>query len=229
MSRVVGWAIGAPVYPSAEPISSDVVVDGNPTTVFGHERDDVECTDATLWARSRQGDADAFGLLFERHGRAIYNYCFRRIGNWSAAEDLVSIVFLEAWRRRAIQLPPDKVLPWLYGVATNVLRNRRRSEYRFAAAIRRVPRPCPTPDFADDADARLDDERRIAGVLALVSQLPKREQEVLALCGWSGLSYEEAAFALAIPVGTVRSRLSRARARLAGLLSNYVAFEEEYG
>jgi RNA polymerase sigma factor (sigma-70 family) len=177
----------------------------------------VECTDASLWARSREGDADAFGLLFERHGQAIYNYCFRRVANWSAAEDLASIVFLEAWRRRAIELPPDKVLPWLYGVATNVVRNRRRSEYRFAAAIRRVPRPHPSPDFADEADARLDDERRVAGVLVLVSRLPKREQEVLALCGWSGLSYEEAAFALEIPVGTVRSRLSRARHRLGEL------------
>lgn len=190
---------------------------GNSTGAFGHEPVDLECTDATLWARSRQGDVDAFGLLFERHSRTIYNYCFRRVGDWSAAEDLTSVVFLEAWRRREIELPPDNVLPWLYGVATNVLRNRRRSERRFAAALRRVPRAHPTPDFADEADARLDDARRVAEVLTLVSQLPKREQDVLALCGWSGLSYEEAAFALGVPVGTVRSRLSRARHRLGEL------------
>ena len=95
----------------------------------------MEPDDSILWARSRAGDADAFGLLFERHAKAIYNYCFRRLGDWAAAEDMLSIVFLEAWRRRDKELPPDKVLPWLYGIATNVVRNRRRSE-------RRLPRRC---------------------------------------------------------------------------------------
>jgi DNA-directed RNA polymerase specialized sigma24 family protein len=76
-----------------------------------------------LWARSRLGDTDAFGLLFERHARAIYNYCFRRTGDWAVAEDLLSVVFLEAWRRRNKDLPEGKVLPWLFGIATNVVRN----------------------------------------------------------------------------------------------------------
>jgi RNA polymerase sigma factor (sigma-70 family) len=68
--------------------------------------------------------------------------------------------------------------------------------------------------LADDADARLDDERRMRGVLKSLGRLPGREQDVLALCAWADLSYEEAAVALGVPVGTVRSRLSRARARL---------------
>jgi DNA-directed RNA polymerase specialized sigma24 family protein len=76
---------------------------------------------------SRAGDADAFGLLFDRHAKAIYNYCFRRIGSRATAQDLLSMVFLEAWRRRDKELPPDKVLPWLYGIATNVVRHQRRS------------------------------------------------------------------------------------------------------
>ena len=57
--------------------------------------------DSSLWSRAQTGDEQAFGILFERHAQTIYNYCFRRVGEWSAAEDLVSIVFLEAWRRRA--------------------------------------------------------------------------------------------------------------------------------
>lgn len=174
----------------------------------------MEPSDATLWARSRAGDAEAFGLLFERHAEAIYNYCFRRLGDWVAAEDTLSIVFLEVWQRRDKELPPDKVLPWLYGVATNVLRNRRRSERRFAGALRRLPAPPLEPSFADIADERLDDERRMKEALALLTHLPKREQDVFALCAWSGVSYEDAALALRIPVGTVRSRLSRARQRL---------------
>lgn len=174
----------------------------------------MELGDDALWSRARTGDADAFGALFERHTTAIYNYCFRRIADWAAAEDLVSIVFLEAWRRREKELPPGKVLPWLYGIATNVVRNRRRSEKRFAAALRRVPPLSDSADFAAEADVRLDDERQMRSVLAAVSRLPRREQDVLALCGWCGLSYEDAALTLGVPIGTVRSRLSRARTRL---------------
>jgi|SRR5579859_3059012 len=181
----------------------------------------MDPSDGRLWARSRAGDSGAFGLLFERHAKAIYNYCFRRVGDWAAAEDLVSIVFLEAWRRRDKALPDDKVLPWLYGIATNVLRNRRRSERRFAAALRRMPPTEADADFAERSDERLDDQRRMRRVLDLLAELPRREQDVLALCSWMELSYEEAAFALNIPVGTVRSRLSRARIHLRELYAGY--------
>lgn len=153
-------------------------------------------------------------MLFERHVRTIYNYCFRRVGNWAAAEDLVSIVFLEAWRRLDKRLPGGKELPWLFGIATNVVRNRRRAERRYAAALRRIPKPASEPSFADDTDQRVDDQELTDRALVLLAQLPRREHEVFVLCIWSELSYEDAAAALRIPVGTVRSRLSRARARL---------------
>jgi RNA polymerase sigma-70 factor (ECF subfamily) len=174
---------------------------------------DEPLDDSVLWSLSRAGDAEAFGQLFERHARTVYNFCFRRVGDWSVAEELVSVVFLEAWRRRAKELPPGKVLPWLLGVATNVVRNRRRSERRYAAALGRVPRPRPDPGHAADADARVDDEREMKRLLGLVSRLPRHSQDVFVLCVFSGLSYEDAALALEIPIGTVRSRLSRARER----------------
>jgi RNA polymerase sigma factor (sigma-70 family) len=191
-------------------------VDGrvrNPLRLVGHEQA-VEVDDSVLWSRARTGDSEAFGMLFERHAPTIYNYCFRRVGSWAVAEDLVSIVFLEAWRRVDKKLPSGKELPWLFGIATNVVRNRRRSERRYAAALRRVSQPSSEPSFADDSDERIDDEELMGRALALLARLPRREQEVFALCAWSGLSYEDAAIALRIPVGTVRSRLSRARARL---------------
>lgn len=170
--------------------------------------------DSALWQRVRAGDAIAFGLLFERHGNTIYNYCFRRVGNWAAAEDLLSVVFLECWRRRDAEIPSGNVLAWLYGIATNVLRNRRRTERRHAAALRRLPEPPAGQAEGDLADQRVDDERHMQQVLGFVRQLPRPELEVFALCGWFDLTYEEAALALGIPVGTVRSRLSRARKRL---------------
>ena len=186
---------------------------GNTPRLVGHEQA-VEVDDSVLWSRARTGDGEAFGMLFERHALTIYNFCFRRVGNWATAEDLVSIVFLEAWRRLDKPLPRGKELPWLFGIATNVVRNRRRAERRHVAALGRVPKPSPEPSFADDSDKRVDDEELMGRALGLVARLSRREQEVFALCAWSGLSYEDAAIALRIPVGTVRSRLSRARARL---------------
>ena len=193
--------------------------------MVGHERA-VDPHDSVLWSRARAGDTEAFGTLFERHARTIYNYCFRRVGSWAVAEDLVSIVFLEAWRRVDKQLPSGKELPWLFGIATNVVRSRRRSERRYAAALRRVSQPGSEPSFADDSDERIDDEKLIGRALVLLGRLPRREQEVFALCSWSGLSYEDAAIALEIPVGTVRSRLSRARARLQEL-DPWIGHEED--
>jgi RNA polymerase sigma factor (sigma-70 family) len=177
-------------------------------------RSDGSVGDDELWLRARGGDAEAFGSLFERHSQAIYNFCFRRTANWSVAEDLLSIVFLEAWRKRGKSLPPGMVRPWLYGIATFVVRNRRRTERRYRRALARLPREPATPDLAADVEARLADESRMAVLLEHLGSLPTREQDVLALCVWSELTYEEAATALEIPVGTVRSRLSRARSRL---------------
>lgn len=171
-------------------------------------------TDDQLWGRVRRADTDALAALFRRHADTIYNYCFRRLGDWSAAEDMVSMVFFEAWRRRDSDVLPGKVLPWLYGIANNVVRNRRRSERRYSAALSRLPPEGPTPDPADDAVARADDERQMQHLLAALAELPSHEQDVVALCIWSELSYDDAASALGVPVGTVRSRLARARLHL---------------
>jgi RNA polymerase sigma-70 factor (ECF subfamily) len=174
----------------------------------------VARTDGDLWRHAGDGEAAAFGELFERHAKAVYNHLFRRTGDWSLAEELTSVVFLEAWRRRtAVRIENESVLPWLLGVATNVLRNSWRSRRRHRAALERFPRETPM-GFSDDADARLDDEKHMRAMLHRLRGLPRREADVLALCVWAELTYEEAAVALEIPIGTVRSRLSRAKARL---------------
>jgi RNA polymerase sigma-70 factor (ECF subfamily) len=174
--------------------------------------------DEQLWQRARDGDRDAFGLLFDRHSRTIYNYCFRRTADWSLAEDLTSLVFLEGWRRRdEVQFIDGGVLPWLFGVATNLIRNRRRTARRHRAALARLAPAEAERDFADDLLDRLADQEQMQRVLDHLRRLPRAMQDVLALCVWSELSYGDAAIALGIPVGTVRSRLSRARTQLAEL------------
>ena len=174
-------------------------------------------SDPELWQRAVAGEPTAFGELFERHSKAIYMFAFRRTADWSLAEVLTSVVFLEAWRRRAdVRLVHESALPWLFGIATNVLRNARRSLRRHRAALDRLAIE-DEPDFADDLAERLDDRRRMREILVGYAKLPRGEQEVVALCRWSGLSYEETAVALELPIGTVRSRLARARRRLGEL------------
>jgi RNA polymerase sigma factor (sigma-70 family) len=177
----------------------------------------VNRSDKELWARVRTGDEDAFGVLFERYAERVYNYCFRRTGDWAAAEDMVSAVFLEAWRRRAdleITSHDERLLPWLLGVATNLLRRRSRSAARFARALLRMDSRHDHADFTDDAVARMADEQRMRMIRASLEGLSEGERDALALYAWSGLTYEETAAALGVPVGTVRSRLSRVRLHL---------------
>lgn len=175
-----------------------------------------------LWSRARAGDDAAFGVLFERHAARIYNYCFRRTADWALAEDLTSATFLIAWRSRGRgPLRAESAEPLLYGIATNVLRNQRRSLKRARDAFGRMPPPrVDESDFAEETAMRLDDQAAMRRLLSVFSRLPRREQDVIALCDWSGLPYEDAAEALGLPIGTVRSRLSRGRRRLRELASD---------
>jgi RNA polymerase sigma-70 factor (ECF subfamily) len=171
-------------------------------------------SDGELWRRARQRDGDAFGVLFERHATAVYNHCFRRTASWSAAEELTSVVFLEAWRRKDVRLHGDSILPWLLAVANNATRNADRSRRRYKTFLAKLPPPAPEPDASDHVVQSVDEERQMAAILKHVSGLRVEEREVLALCDWGDLTYAEAATALNIPVGTVRSRLARARDHL---------------
>lgn len=176
-------------------------------------------TDHELWSAIGAGDQAAFGRLFERHCRAVYNHAFRLTGSWSQAEDVTQATFLTAWRRRTdARVVDGTVLPWLLVVASNTARTEQRSARRWLALLRRIPPERDLADPTDDVAARLDDERRMAHLLALVGRLPRAEREAIALCVWSGVSYAEAATVLGITEAAVRSRVSRARARLAQLV-----------
>jgi RNA polymerase sigma factor (sigma-70 family) len=172
--------------------------------------------------RVHAGDPDVFRELFDEHARSVYNHAFRLTGNWSAAEDVVSLTFLEAWRLRErvdVSAEGGSLRPWLLGIATNVARNVRRAARRHDGALTRLPKEEVVPDFAEEVTSRIDDRERLALVRAALAALRKPEREVLALCVWSGLDYAEAAEALGVPIGTVRSRLSRARKKLNKLVT----------
>jgi RNA polymerase sigma factor (sigma-70 family) len=167
-------------------------------------------------AKGEPSDVAEFGILFDRHGQAIYKFCARRTADLALAEDLTSITFLEAWRhRRRVPLGQDNnALPWLLGVANNVVRNALRHQRRERAASERLPPASVAPAAEDDALSRSMTEARLRDALDAISALSEGERDVVMLVLWSDLAYDEAAAALGIPVGTVRSRLSRARSKL---------------
>ncbi|QNE26619.1 RNA polymerase sigma factor [Streptomyces sp. INR7] len=168
--------------------------------------------------RVRSGDPDAYAELFDSYSRTLYNHAFRMTGDWAVAEDVMSAAFLEAWRLRGTVDPEGGSLrPWLLGITTNIARNHCRSNRRFraaAAVAAAAAGAAAVPDHAEEVAGRLDDRRQIAATLAQLSALRRPEREVLLLCLCEGLEYAEAARVLGIPVGTVRSRLSRARTKL---------------
>ncbi|MCX4979591.1 RNA polymerase sigma factor [Streptomyces sp. NBC_00572] len=165
--------------------------------------------------RFRAGDPSALGEAYDEHARVLYHYAFRVCGDRAAAEDVVSAAFLEAWRCRGkVHAEGGSLRPWLLGIATNIMRGAAREARRRDAALARMPERGVLPDFADDVLARMTDGEQIRAARAALGKLRRREREVFTLVVWAGLDYAAAGEALGIPVGTVRSRLSRARERL---------------
>ncbi|GAA3657574.1 sigma-70 family RNA polymerase sigma factor [Lentzea roselyniae] len=175
-------------------------------------------TDEELWGQVRAGVSEAFGLLFERHAQAVFAYCLRRTGTWAVAEDLVSVVFMETWRKRTSVTVEGSLLPWLYTVALGVTRNHQRARTRHKAALGKVPRHDADDDHADDVARRVDAETRTRAVIAELEKLPAGDREVLEMAAWSDLSQAQIAEVLGIPVGTVKSRLARAQRTVRGAL-----------
>jgi RNA polymerase sigma-70 factor (ECF subfamily) len=173
----------------------------------------ADTADAEL-IRQSWTDSERFATLFNRHHRPIHHYVARRLGT-QAADDIVGETFLIAFRRReSYDLTRSHALPWLYSIATSLVARHRRDEERYLRALRRTgvdPLPEPLADQITRRVAAQGQERRLAGALADLSQ---GDRDVLLLVAWGDLSYEETAEALSIPIGTVRSRLHRARRKV---------------
>lgn len=177
-------------------------------------------SDAEVIATSLTTPA-AFGTIFDRHATVLHRYLVRRIGP-DDADTMVGDVFRIAFERRdSFDLTRDTARPWLYGIATNlVAKHRRREARRLHAVARLAAQRLAPPDPGDPADrvsAEIDAATQWHHVARAVTSLPETERDALILHVWEALSYEDIADALGIPVGTVRSRLNRARRRLRDL------------
>ncbi|HEY0540933.1 MAG TPA: RNA polymerase sigma factor [Actinoallomurus sp.] len=156
-------------------------------------------------------DPERFAEIFHRHWDEIYRYVARRLGP-ETAEDVGAETFTIAFRNRG-RYDTDRAdaRPWLYGIATNLIRQHHRAERRRHELHARADADWMSVSFADGSDARVTAERlgpRIASVLAGLS---RADRDLLLLIAWADLTYEETAEALDLPLGTVRSRLHRVR------------------
>lgn len=171
---------------------------------------DDQLDDGAVFARSVM-DPEVFTIIFDRHYRTVYGYLSRRVGR-AIADDLAAETFVLAFERRSSYRPhAERALPWLLGIAVNLLAHHRRSEARqwralAAAGSLEARRPVAATGSAGDATS----ERLVAEL----EQLDDYDREALLLYAWAELKYAEIADVLGIPVGTVRSRLNRARRKL---------------
>jgi len=165
-------------------------------------------TDAADWARAVRGNGESFGLIFDRHRDRVLRHSLRLVPSWHDAEEVVAVTFLEAWRKRdSVRFVDGSVLPWLLVTATNVARNVSRSARRYRALLDKLPEP-EERALHPDSDA-----------VAALRDLSLADRQVITLSVLEGYSEAEIAAALGIAKGTVKSRLSRAKSRLASQLS----------
>jgi RNA polymerase sigma factor (sigma-70 family) len=174
-------------------------------------------TDARHIEQSLSSPA-AFAVLFERHARSVHGYLVKRVGPENA-EDLLGETFAIAFRSRAnYDLSRNDARPWLFGIATNHVRHFWRSEYRRRSRTLVGLGDVTVPDHGDDATSSAFFSSQEGAVARALAQLDDAHLDVVLLVAGPGFTYEEVSVALGIPIGTVRSRMFRARQRLRDLL-----------
>lgn len=170
--------------------------------------------------RASLDQPERFAGLFERHGGQIHRWLVLRLGP-DLADDCLAETFTRAFdlRSRFDGARADSARPWLFGIASNVVGEHRRSELRRLRALARAERWEPDPEHPETRIiARADASAGGARIAAALLELRPEERKALLLVAWADLTYQETADALGIPIGSVRSRISRARTRLAEAL-----------
>ncbi|MCT2547803.1 MULTISPECIES: RNA polymerase sigma factor [Streptomyces] len=166
--------------------------------------------DAEVIAQSLE-EPEIFAGLYDRHAPDIHRYAARRLGE-GAADDITADTFLVAFRsRRRFDRSRSSARPWLYGIAANLIGKHRRSEERGLRALARTGQDPVAASWSDRCDDRIAAQAPLAAALAALSP---GDRHVLLLVAWADLGYQEVAQALGIPLGTVRSRLNRARRKV---------------
>jgi RNA polymerase sigma factor (sigma-70 family) len=187
-----------------------------------------DLTDSAAIRASLQ-QPEQFAVLYDRYAATLHRYAGRRVGD-QVADDLVAATFLAAFRaRHRYDLARASARPWLFGILTKEIARRHRTEQARFRALERAWSDRPVDELADQVAADVSAQAVRGPLAAALTRLSSAERGVLLLIAWGDLSYDETAQALGIPVGTVRSRLSRARRKVCAALggTNPTAVTEE--
>jgi RNA polymerase sigma-70 factor (ECF subfamily) len=177
-------------------------------------------SDAALWLETLSGTTASFGVIYDRHRRQVFRKAFVLTGDVSDAEEVVAVVFLEVWRRRKdVRIVEGSLLPWLYTTTGLVALNLERAKRRHRIALAKLPAPLPAPDIAALVTESIDGVEQARAVRDALSRLNARERIVVQLCLMDELPLAQAAAVLDLPLGTVKSRLHRAKEKLQDLLA----------
>lgn len=183
----------------------------------GAEDKMVTMDDDALWEALRWGDEEAFRTIFERHSRTVYNVAFRYAASWSVAEEATQACFTAVWQRacagRLTSVRRGAVRAWLCAFGRNEARNLARGATRRLRLIGRMQQQ-PGREARDNVEQWVGDEESMRRINEVLSKIPDGQRQVVELVAWGGCSMAETADALGVPVGTVKSRLARARATL---------------
>lgn len=174
---------------------------------------DADYGDAIVWERMRGGDIDAWGILFDRHAARVHSFCSRFLGNQDVGEEVLSDVFLEVWRaRRSFVVRGGSAIPIVLAIARRACQKKLRAESRQARLSARMRIDAAwLDDVAIDVVEQSELERRRAWLRQEVAGLSTPYRDVFELLVYAELSHQEVSDVLAIPIGTVKSRMARAR------------------
>ncbi len=174
--------------------------------------------------RQAAGSPATFAELYDRYARQVHRFVSRRIGS-GTADDITSETFLVAFERRAsYDVTVADARPWLFGIATVLLRKHRRLEARMWRGLEPAD---AIPADTGDTDERLDAQLASAGLHRALGRLKPADRDVFLLFAWEELNYAQIAQGLRVPVGTVRSRLNRARRQLRQALGDGTPSQKE--
>ena len=170
-----------------------------------------------LLRQVQKGDLDAYGLVIQEHQVSVYNVCLRILGNQQEAEDLTQEAFLRAYRNISHYDPNRPFGPWMRTLAANLCYNHLQK-----ARLQRVPLEDERDQLADqpkkNPEALLELSQEHQQLYIAIWQLPNNQRIALELRHFQGLTYQEMAQTMGLPLNTVRSHLYRARRKLAELL-----------
>jgi RNA polymerase sigma-70 factor, ECF subfamily len=175
----------------------------------------AETSDQALIALLAEGDKDAMRILFARHNVKVFRFLARLVGDAANAEDLVSEVFLEAWRQAARFEARSQVATWLLGIA----------RHKALSALRRRPSEAPDDalesieDTADNPEVALQNRNTGAILRDCLQQLSSAHREIIDLIYYHGRTIDDAAQITGVPQNTVKTRMFHARKRIADLLA----------